>query len=95
MLKSFRTPASFRAWLHKHHSTSDELLLRCYKVHARDRGVTYAQALDEALCYGWIDGVRRGVDADTFSVRFTPRKPVSTWSRVNLAHVERLKKAGA
>jgi uncharacterized protein YdeI (YjbR/CyaY-like superfamily) len=55
--------------------------------------VTYSQALDEALCYGWIDGVRRRLDADSFSVRFTPRKPGSIWSRVNVGHVERLVRA--
>ena len=68
--------------------------MRCYKVHAANRGITYAQALDEALCYGWIDGVRRSVDANSFSIRFTPRKPKSNWSRVNVAHVARLTKAG-
>lgn len=68
--------------------------MRCCKIHAAHRGVTYAEALDEALCYGWIDGVRRSVDADTFSVRFTPRKPRSTWSRVNVRHVERLTREG-
>jgi uncharacterized protein YdeI (YjbR/CyaY-like superfamily) len=93
-LVSFPTPAAFRAWLKAHHSTAGELLLRCFKVHAADQGVTYAQALDEALCYGWIDGIRRAVDADSFSVRFTPRKPSSIWSRVNIGHVERLTKAG-
>jgi uncharacterized protein YdeI (YjbR/CyaY-like superfamily) len=56
--------------------------------------VTYAQVLDEALCFGWIDGVRRRVDDDSFSVRFTPRKPRSIWSRVNIGHVERLTKSG-
>jgi uncharacterized protein YdeI (YjbR/CyaY-like superfamily) len=70
------------------------LVVRCCKIHAAHRGVTYAEALDEALCYGWIDGVRRSVDADTFSVRFTPRKPRSTWSRVNVRHVERLTREG-
>ena len=54
------------------------------------RGLTYAQALDEALCFGWIDGVRRSLDADSYSVRFTPRRPRSIWSRVNIAHVGRL-----
>jgi len=93
-LKSFRSPAAFRAWLAKHHGTATELLLRCYKVAAAHQGVTYAQALDEALCYGWIDGVRRSVDAISFSVRFTPRKPRSTWSRVNIGHVKRLIKEG-
>ena len=93
-LKSFRSPAALRAWLAKSHQQATELLLRCYKTHSAHRGVTYAQALDEALCYGWIDGVRRSVDEVSFSVRFTPRKPRSTWSRVNVAHVERLMKAG-
>jgi uncharacterized protein YdeI (YjbR/CyaY-like superfamily) len=93
-LTSFGSPAAFRAWLQKHHAQETALILRCFKVHAADRGVTYAQALDEALCLGWIDGVRRSVDADSFSVRFTPRKPTSTWSRVNITHVERLIKAG-
>jgi uncharacterized protein YdeI (YjbR/CyaY-like superfamily) len=69
-------------------------VVRCHKTHAADRGITYAEALDEALCFGWIDGVRRSVDGDTFSVRFTPRKPKSTWSRVNVAHVERLIQTG-
>lgn len=91
---SFRTPAALRAWLRTHHQTSTELLLRCYKVHAAEQGVTYKQALDEALCYGWIDGITRRIDADSYCVRFTPRKPRSIWSRVNVAHVERLKKAG-
>jgi uncharacterized protein YdeI (YjbR/CyaY-like superfamily) len=93
-LKSFRTTVAFRAWLAKNHAKAAELSVRCCKVHAADRGITYAQALDEALCHGWIDGVRRSVDADSFSVRFTPRKPTSAWSRVNIAHVERLTKEG-
>jgi len=91
---SFRTPAAFRAWLARNHATAKELALRCFKIHAADQGVTYAQALDEALCFGWIDGVRRRVDDASFSVRFTPRKPRSIWSRVNIAHVERLTKTG-
>jgi uncharacterized protein YdeI (YjbR/CyaY-like superfamily) len=90
----FRTPAAFRAWLAKNHAKVAELIVRCFKVHAADRGITYAQALDEALCHGWIDGVRRSLDADSFSIRFTPRKPKSNWSRVNVAHVARLTKAG-
>lgn len=78
----------------KHHKTATELLLRCYKTHAADQGVTYAQALDEALCFGWIDGIRRRVDDDCFSVRFLPRTPRSIWSRVNVGHVQRLIEAG-
>ena len=89
-LVHFKTPAAFRAWLRKHHASATELVLRLAKVHASAGGITYAQALDEALCFGWIDGIRRRLDADGFSIRFTPRKPRSIWSRVNVAHVERL-----
>lgn len=92
--KSFRTPAAFRAWLEKHHATAKELELRLFKVHAAHRGLTYAQALDEALCFGWIDGVIHRLDEDSFSQRYTPRKPRSNWSRRNIEHVARLKKAG-
>jgi uncharacterized protein YdeI (YjbR/CyaY-like superfamily) len=62
-----------------------ELLVRCYKVKAQEKGITYSQALDEALCFGWIDGVRRAVDEHSFSVRFTPRRPKSYWSAVNIS----------
>jgi uncharacterized protein YdeI (YjbR/CyaY-like superfamily) len=91
---TFRSPAAFRAWLAQHHASAPELLVRLFKTHATHRGLTYPQALDEALCYGWIDGVRRSFDTDSFTVRFTPRKRRSTWSRVNVAHVERLIAAG-
>jgi uncharacterized protein YdeI (YjbR/CyaY-like superfamily) len=90
----FRTPAAFRAWLRRHHKTATALVLRIARQHAAEAGVTYAQALDEALCHGWIDGVRRRLDADSFSVRFSPRKPRSVWSRVNVRHAERLIRAG-
>lgn len=92
--KAFRSAAAFRAWLEQHHSSKKELLVRLYKVHAKQKGMTYAEALDEALCFGWIDGVRRGVDADSFSVRFTPRKLRSIWSAVNIKRVGELEAAG-
>ena len=92
--KMFRTPAAFRAWLEKHHATAAVLELRLFKVHAAHRGITYAQALDEALCFGWIDGVVHRLDEDSFRQRYTPRKPRSNWSRRNVEHVERLKKTG-
>lgn len=88
--RSFRTPAAFRAWLARHHARAPALVVRLYRVAHASRGITYAQALDEALCYGWIDGVRRSLDAVSFTVRFTPRRPRSIWSRVNVRHVERL-----
>ena len=92
--RTFRSQAAFRAWLAAYHAKSPELLVRLFKTAAAHRGLTYAQALDEALCYGWIDGVRGRCDAESFTIRFTPRKPRSIWSRVNVAHVERLKAAG-
>ena len=93
-LRGFRTPAGFRSWLTRNHRKATELLLRCYKTSAATKGVTYREALDEALCYGWIDGVRQAIDQVSFSVRFTPRRPRSAWSRVNIARVEELIAAG-
>lgn len=87
---AFATAAKFRAWLEKHHSTETALSVRIFKTHAAEHGVTYSEALDEALCFGWIDGVRHRLDDDSFSIRFTPRKRGSIWSLVNVRHVERL-----
>jgi uncharacterized protein YdeI (YjbR/CyaY-like superfamily) len=92
--RSFSGPASFRAWLEKHHSRETALVVRCWKVAAAHRGLTYRQALDEALCLGWIDGVRHGLDEESFSVRFTPRKPKSGWSAVNIARARQLEAEG-
>jgi len=92
--KPFRTAAHFRAWLEKHHASAKELLIRCYKNHAKDKGATYFEAVDEALCFGWIDGVRRSIDEDTFSVRFTPRRPGSKWSAVNVKRATVLENEG-
>ena len=87
---AFRTPELFRAWLERHHDSERELLVRLFKVHASHRGMGYAHALDEALCFGWIDGVRRSFDEDSFTIRFTPRKPASIWSAVNIRRVAAL-----
>jgi uncharacterized protein YdeI (YjbR/CyaY-like superfamily) len=92
--RSFPGPASFRRWLEKHHDRTSELLLLCRKTGAAGRGVTYREALDEALCLGWIDGVRRAVDAHGFSVRFTPRKAKSAWSAVNIRRARQLEAEG-
>jgi uncharacterized protein YdeI (YjbR/CyaY-like superfamily) len=98
--RAFDSQSDFRNWLTTHHATTSELLILCYRSRAQDKGLTYRQALDEALCFGWIDGVRRAVDEETFSVRFTPRKPKSYWSAVNirrateLAHEGRMHAAG-
>ena len=92
--RAFRSAAALRAWLAANHGKAEALLLRCYKKHAVHLGVTYTEALDEVLSVGWIDGVRRSMDEDSFSIRLTPRKPRSIWSRVNVTHVERLIAAG-
>jgi len=91
--RAFAGPAEFRAWLLKNHATATELFVRCAKAHVA-RGVTYRQALDEALCLGWIDGVRHSVDAASFSVRFTPRKPRSAWSTINIKRFQELQAEG-
>ena len=90
----FKTPAAFRAWLKAHHETASFLLVRIAKAHVADGGITYAQALDEALCYGWIDGMMKRVDEDCYAQRFTPRKKDSSWSLVNIRRVGELSPAG-
>jgi uncharacterized protein YdeI (YjbR/CyaY-like superfamily) len=89
-ISTFASRQEFREWLRKNHGTSAELLVRCYKVHAADKGLTYREAVDEALCFGWIDGVRRSVDENSFSNRFSPRKPKSTWSQINIRRAKEL-----
>lgn len=92
--KFFSTPSEFRKWLEENHNSSSELLVGFHKKDSRKKSVTYAEALDEALCFGWIDGVRRSMNETSYTIRFTPRKPRSIWSNVNVRHVERLKKEG-
>lgn len=92
--KSFASAAAFRQWLGRNGTSESELIVRCFKVHARARGLIYKEALDEALCCGWIDGVRRSLDADSFSVRFSPRKAKSTWSAVNIRRARELEAEG-
>jgi uncharacterized protein YdeI (YjbR/CyaY-like superfamily) len=90
----FETPADLCGWLEQHHGTATELLIGFYKKGAGKTGITYAQALDEALCFGWIDGVRRTLDAERWTIRFTPRKPRSIWSAVNIKRAEELRALG-
>lgn len=90
----FSSPEKFRQWLEKNHDGAIELLAGFHKKDAGKKSITYAQALDEALCFGWIDGVRKSLDETSYTIRFTPRKPKSIWSNVNVRHVERLKKEG-
>jgi uncharacterized protein YdeI (YjbR/CyaY-like superfamily) len=80
----FRNQAAFRAWLEKNHDRKTELFIGFYKKGSSKKGITYQEALDEALCFGWIDGVVRSVDADSYMHRFTPRTARSHWSNVNV-----------
>lgn len=90
----FATPAEFRAWLKKHHSSTSELWVGFYKKGSGRPSITWPEAVDEALCVGWIDGIRKSIDEESYRIRFTPRKPRSTWSAVNLARVEALTREG-
>ena len=90
----FATPAEFRAWLKEHHATEPELSVGFHKKGSGKASITWPEAVDEALCFGWIDGVRHRIDDDSYRIRFTPRKPKSTWSAVNLERVAALTKLG-
>lgn len=92
--RSFKTRDEFRKWLEKNHASERELMIRLYKVHARHKGIGYRDALDEALCFGWIDGVAKSIDADSYQQRFTPRRKKSKWSVVNIKRVRELQKEG-
>jgi uncharacterized protein YdeI (YjbR/CyaY-like superfamily) len=86
----FRSAAELRTWLARHHATARELWVGFYNARSGRRGMTYPEALDEALCQGWIDGVRKSVDHGRYVQRFTPRRPGSRWSAVNVRHARRL-----
>jgi uncharacterized protein YdeI (YjbR/CyaY-like superfamily) len=90
--KFFATPALFRAWLKAHHATHKELLVGFYKKGSRKPSITWPESVDEALCFGWIDGVRRSLGDEAYSIRFTPRRSKSIWSAINVARVRELKK---
>jgi uncharacterized protein YdeI (YjbR/CyaY-like superfamily) len=93
-IKSFRNEAAFEKWLAAHHARETELWLQLYKKGSGVPTVTYAQALDVALCWGWIDGIKKSLDEASFLQRFTPRKSKSIWSQINREHVARLTAAG-
>lgn len=88
--RSFRSARAFRTWLTEEHSRSEGLLLRIYKRGSGIVSITYAEALDQALCFGWIDGQKLPCDDTSWLQKFTPRRPRSGWSRRNTEHVERL-----
>jgi uncharacterized protein YdeI (YjbR/CyaY-like superfamily) len=90
----FRSPAEFRIWLERHHADGSELQVGYWKKATGKPSLTWSESVDEALCFGWIDGVRRSVDEERFTIRFTPRKPTSTWSAINIAKFEKLESEG-
>jgi uncharacterized protein YdeI (YjbR/CyaY-like superfamily) len=90
----FASQAAFRKWLDANHNRADELLVGLRKVGTGKVGLTYKQAVDEALCVGWIDGVRRTIDDESYSIRFTPRRARSIWSQVNIRRMNELIAAG-
>ncbi|MCD6018848.1 MAG: hypothetical protein K0S53_1969 [Bacteroidetes bacterium] len=90
----FATQEEFRKWLAKHHKKETELLVGFYKVDSGKPSMTWSQSVDQALCFGWIDGVRRSIDNKSYSIRFTPRRPTSIWSAINIKKMEELTKAG-
>ena len=90
----FSTARELRAWFESHHATTTELWVGFYKAHTGRGGVVYAEAVDEALCFGWIDTTVRRIDEDRYANRFTPRRPDSAWSDVNRARFAELEKQG-
>lgn len=90
----FPTPADFRRWLEAHHATETELLVGFYKVSSGQPSITWPESVDQALCFGWIDGLRKRIDDESYTIRFTPRKPTSTWSAVNIKRVQELTQLG-
>jgi uncharacterized protein YdeI (YjbR/CyaY-like superfamily) len=90
----FESPAAFREWLEANHETASEVLVGFHKRHTSRPTLTWSESVDQALCFGWIDGVRRSVDDDAYTIRFTPRRPGSNWSAVNIRKAEELTKAG-
>jgi uncharacterized protein YdeI (YjbR/CyaY-like superfamily) len=93
-IKTFRTEAAFESWLRKNHARETEVWLRIYKKNSGLASITPAEALDVVLCWGWIDGIRKSFDDESFLQRYTPRRATSIWSQINRDHVARLTAAG-
>jgi uncharacterized protein YdeI (YjbR/CyaY-like superfamily) len=94
-MQIFKSSADFRQWLKQNHAQSDGIWLRIFKKSLNEKSLTYAEALDQALCFGWIDGQKKPFDEQSWLQRFTRRRPKSGWSKINAQHVMRLTKAGA
>ncbi|MDT4968415.1 MAG: hypothetical protein QOJ64_3152 [Acidobacteriota bacterium] len=93
-LKFFRSPSAFRKWLEKHHATADELWVGFYKKASGKASITWPESVDDALCFGWIDGIRKRVDDLSYTIRFTPRRQGSIWSTVNIKRAGELIEEG-
>jgi len=99
-LKFFRTPTDFETWLEKNHATATELWVGFYKTNSGKPSITWPESVDQALCFGWIDGIRKRVDETSYQIRFTPRRRGSIWSAINtkradeLARQKRMRPAG-
>lgn len=90
----FDTQEKFRTWLEKHHQNETELLVGFYKVSSKKPCMSWSESVDQALCFGWIDGIRKSIDHESYTIRFTPRKKSSIWSAINIKKIEELTKAG-
>lgn len=90
----FASQEEFRQWLEENHETARELIVGYYKVKSSKPSMTWTESVDQALCFGWIDGIRRSVDEESYCIRFTPRRKTSTWSAVNIKKVETLTQKG-
>src|SRR5258706_13711979 len=90
----FATPPEFRAWLEENHAKAEELLVGFYKKGSGKPSITWPESVDEALCFGWIDGIRKSIDDISYTIRFTPRRSRSNWSAVNVARVKELTDLG-
>jgi uncharacterized protein YdeI (YjbR/CyaY-like superfamily) len=90
----FETQDDFRKWLESHHENQTELIVGFYKLDSGKPSMTWSQSVDQALCFGWIDGIRKSIDKESYSIRFTPRRTTSIWSAINVNKVEELTKAG-
>ncbi len=89
----FPTQLDFRKWLEIHHKTEIELFVGFYKVSSKKESLNWSQSVDQAICFGWIDGIRRSIDSESYCIRFTPRRENSNWSAINIKKIEELTKA--
>jgi uncharacterized protein YdeI (YjbR/CyaY-like superfamily) len=90
----FKTPADFRTWMENNHAKAAELLVGFHKKDSGKPSISWPESVDVALCFGWIDGVRKRIDDESYTIRFTPRKASSTWSAINVKRVAELEKSG-